>query len=265
MVLRYLYRRVLVPVLAAILVVSSLFVQAQTSDNRTITISSGEWIPFTGQKLKNGGFCTYILQKALSGYALNIEYMPWKRAMLMAKNGEFDATPCWIPAPQRDEDFIFTDPIMVQKKVFFHRKDLRFDWYTLNDLKPYKIGAALGYSYGEELDKAFKQGDLNVEFVVEDTMNLRKLMLGRIDLYPIELLVGYTILFKEFPAPQVNLITNHPKEVTRSTYHLLISKQIDPERARRIEQDFNAGMERLRENGEMAEIERMLVDGYFNP
>ncbi|OZG72330.1 hypothetical protein BTA51_16485 [Hahella sp. CCB-MM4] len=242
-----------------------IFLSISVHAKETITVGSGEWPPYTGVELKEGGFCTHILREALSDYDLEIVYLPWKRASQSVMDGELDITLCWIPNEERLKNFIFTDPLMVNKKVFFHRKDFKFDWNTIDDLKNYRIGTALGYSYGDEFDKAAKEKRITIEPVTDDATNLKKLLLGRIDLFPVEMVVGYTTLYEIFPSSQARLITNHEKALLRSSYHVMISRNIPQERALKILSSFNEGIKRLKESGEYEKLETLLIEGYYNP
>ncbi|WP_020407630.1 substrate-binding periplasmic protein [Hahella ganghwensis] len=235
------------------------------SAKEIITVSSGEWPPFTGKDLKHGGFCTHLLEKAMTEFELQVTYFPWKRAAVTVMDGEMDVTPCWIPNEERMAKFIFSDPLMVNKKVFFHRKDFNFNWDTIDDLQPYRIGTALGYSYGDEFDRAAKENRITIEPITDDATNLRKLLLGRIDLFPVEMVVGYTTLYEIFPAAQASQITNHDKALLKSSYHLMISRKISRERAEQILSSINHGLKRLKESGEYGKLESLLIEGYYNP
>lgn len=47
--------------------------------------------------------------------------------------------------------------------VFFYPVKKPFDWKTLSDLAPYKLGGVLAYSYGKELDALLDSGVLTME------------------------------------------------------------------------------------------------------
>ena len=231
----------------------------------TVTIGSGEWIPLTGENIKHGGFCGHVVSEAfrLAGYEVKFNYAPWKRVLTRLKLGKDDASLCWIKKPERENFFLYSDIVMVQKKVFFHRKDFNFDWKTLDDLGGYKIGSVHGWSLGEEFDKAQKEGRINVSFTNSDVQNFKKLLLGRIDLYPSELIVGYTTMQKITSNANMRLITNHKNPIMESNYYLILSKKIPQPRLNRLLKDFNKGLQLLKKSGQYEKMEEATIDGYY--
>ncbi len=231
----------------------------------TVTIGSGEWIPLTGENIKHGGFCGHVVSEAfkLAGYNVQFNYAPWKRVLSRLKEGEDDASLCWIKNAEREKSFLYSDTIMVQKKVFFHRKDFDFNWVSLDDLGQYKIGSVRGWSLGEELDKAQKEGKINVNYTNSDVQNFKKLLLGRIDLYPSELVVGYTTMQKITTPANMRLITNHKKPIIESNYYLILSKKIPKPRLNKLLKDFNKGLKLLKGSGQYEKMEEAIIDGYY--
>ena len=104
-----------------------------------IHITTGEYPPWTSEKLKHGGFTNHIIIEAfaLEGYTVEFTFYPWKRAYDTAKKGEkFHATSYWYPSERRVEDFIYSDPLQEDAIVFFHLKNNPLaDWHTLDDLR----------------------------------------------------------------------------------------------------------------------------------
>lgn len=250
----------------AIFLLLSMFFVALVSAKEIINIGSGEWIPLTGKNLKYGGFCGHVVSEAfkLAGYETKIKYYPWKRVLLRVKEGLEPVTPCWIKSEKRAKDFLFSDTILVQKKVFFHRRDLDFDWSSIDELFDYRIGKARGYSYGEMFDRAEKDRKIKVYIANSDEQNLKKLLLGRIDLYPLEMQVGYTSIHKIFSAANAQLLTHHPKAILESHYYLMLSKKLPPKYLKKLLADFNKGLKALKDSGKYAEMEQSMLDGFYD-
>ena len=69
-----------------------------------------DWSPFYGETLPQKGFITVIGKEAFkrAGHEMSIEFMPWKRAMVMAKEGKYDGVfGCWINK-DIEPDYIFS-------------------------------------------------------------------------------------------------------------------------------------------------------------
>ena len=136
----------------------------------------------------------------------------------------------------------------MNKKVFFHLKTAPFNWQTIEDLKGMKIGGTIGYTYGQEFDRAVDSGKISIDWASLDLQNFKKLVAGRIDIFPQELDVGYGII-GELPETEAARITHHPKTIIETTHHLLFSKKI--KKNRRLLHVFNTGLSDLREQGKL--------------
>ncbi len=232
-----------------------------------VRVASGEWVPYSGREIPEQGFCSHVVREAFmsAGYTVEFEYFPWKKAYQLAEDGKFDATLCWVEAEERKASFLFSDPIATEKVVFFHRKDFDFDWAVFDDLARYKIGATLGYNYGEAFQQAEAEKRIVVERVNKDELNLKKLLRGRIDLYPIEFTVGHSLIIKTFKPTQAAMLTNHTRPLRVTQYHLLISRALPGNRAEELLAAFNAGLQALHESGTYETMSDRLFDGQYDP
>ena len=91
-----------------------------------------------------------------------------------------------------------------------------------------------------------------IDMVSHDEQNLKKLLAGRIDIFPQDPDVGYAQIRNNFPPEQVKRFTHHPKEFENSTLHLIISKKSP--NAKLFLDKFNAGFRKLKESGQLAEM-----------
>jgi polar amino acid transport system substrate-binding protein len=206
--------------------------------------------------LEDGGIFSRIVSEAfaLEGIRAVYKFYPWKRGYLLAKQGQLDGSVTWAPTPERQRDFHFSDPVIFSRKVFFHLKELTFEWRSVKDLIPFRIGATAQYTYGEAFDQAVQEGILNVEYVNRDSLNIRKLLQRRIDLFPMEIKVGYNLIRAEASPEQAGLITHHPEPVQETPICVVISRNIDDRRARRLIETFNRGLQRLKQSGRYGEL-----------
>ena len=75
-------------------------------------------------------------------------------------------------------------------------KEVLFEFDKLSDLGKYKIGITTGYSYGEKFDDFLKTAEK--DSANSDYSNYRKLMNGRIDIFPGNEIVAKG-LFRKYP------------------------------------------------------------------
>lgn len=230
-----------------------------------IRITTGEFPPWTSESLKHGGFTNHVISEAfkLEGYEAEFTFYPWKRALEAAKDGDkYHATSYWYPSDQRKEHFLYSDPIQTDAVVFFHLKDNPLpDWETLDDLQGKRIGATAGFTYTEEFWEAARSERLDIEVAETEELNFRKLLRGRIDLFPSDPLVGRKLLQEYFGTKAAEQVTYHPKPMFGATGPLLFSKKADS-----VEEAlaaFNRGLKRLRESGRYSLFQADLVAGRY--
>ena len=249
----------------ALLIFLGSFTAVASQAETVVTISSGEYPPWTGQALKQGGFVNHVITEAFKrqGYRVQFSYFPWKRSYESAKQGQFDATSYWYASTERALDFYYSEPVSTEKLVFFHLKiNPMPDWQSFDDLKDYQIGATRGFTYTEEFWQAANDKRINVQVVTSDLQNLRKLLKGRIDLFPTTLFTGHNLILHEFDPSLAPLFTFHPKLLAETRGHLLFSKK-RPGTSELLEA-FNKGLAELKKEGLYSELFDDLLSGAYS-
>jgi polar amino acid transport system substrate-binding protein len=187
---------------------------------------------------------------ALEGIKVEFGFFPWLRAIHLAKLGAWQGTAVWRSTPEREQNFYLSEPVITSQYVFFHLNSLPFDWRDFPDLMPYRIGATLGYKYGATFTEMEQTGLLQVERVTTDKQNFQRLLHGRIDLFPHNLIVGYQQI-SQLPLQERSRITHHPKTFEPSGLSLLLSRT-DPANTSLLDR-FNRGLKKLKESGVIEE------------
>jgi len=227
-------------------------------------LTPGAWKPFLSETTPHNGFTSHIITEAFAveGYRVEYSFFPWARAYDQAKKGNFDGSAAWMDGQDRRENFYLTNPVSEAAYHFFYLTDNEFDWETLEDLRDIKIGATLEYTYTDEFVSAAKNKELDVNFVASDEINLKKLLKGRIKIFPGEVVVTYGQLRSLFPESTVKKFTHHPKPLTASPMHLLLSMKTD--RAKELNDVFNSGLEKIKKNGTFDQIMADAVAGKYD-
>jgi len=239
---------------SAVFIVLFLLV-APVSAEETVRITNGEWPPYLSEQLPFNGVASRIVTEAFALEGVRVEYgfFPWKRSLALAEMGEWDGSAVWFRSPEREESFYLSDPVILSSYVFFHLKNYLFDWRTMDDLREIRIGATLGYNYGEAFEAAEKAGAINVDRCASDELNLQKLLRDRFKIFPVDMEVGYAMLHKQFKPETVSLFTNHPRPLRQESLYLLLSKKL--ERNKRLIELFNRGLQKLKESGRIEEFQ----------
>ncbi|MBS3808800.1 MAG: transporter substrate-binding domain-containing protein [Desulfobacterales bacterium] len=218
---------------------------------RTITISTGNYVPWTGKDLEKGGPYLQVVREVFNraGYAVKFKFYPWKRALIMSREGKFDASAYWATSEKRREDFYQSEPLAWDRVVFFYRKEKPLkDWDGFKDLKEYRIGVTRGYTYTDEFWKQTEKRNLNFDKANNDLSNFRKLIRGRIDLFPCEKIRGYTLLDKHFSEEIAARVSHCQKSLTITSCHLIFPKAL--EGSSELLKKFNEQLKALKEEGD---------------
>ena len=216
----------------------------------TLRLASGSWEPFTSEQQPQYQVIENIVINAFeaAGHQVELVYYPWKRSYNMALHGEVDGTFPWFKTDNREKDFIYSDTIFRVTEVFFHRKDVSFDWQSLSDLEPYVIGTTIGYSHEEILGNA----GLMFESASQEELNFKKLLHRRVDLSPSVLEAGLYILETQMSPQQAREITYHPKPFTGGTEHVLFPRSLP--KSAFWNREFNRGLAILKRTGQFQPV-----------
>ena len=216
-----------------------------------ITITAGEWAPYLSENSRYNGIAGRIITEAFSenGIEITFRFVPWKRAYNEAANGSADATALWLKKPEREKFFFYSDEVITETHVFFYKKGSGFNWETITDIIPYKIGALLGFSYGKELDTLIKGKKIKLQRTIRDEQNFLKLLKGRIDIYPQEINVGYECIYSNFLKGEIALINHHPRPfMTNPSFLLFPKKNVKSEH---LHKTFNRALLKLKSTGKV--------------
>lgn len=226
---------------------------------RVVRIGTGDWVPYVDQHRADAGALARLVKAvfAAAGHRVEFVFYPWDRNVLMLQQGALDAIMPYSCSPMRLDYGVCSEPLVRGEVVLFHRKDLVFDWARVEDLKNYRIGTTLGYSYGPQFDAALQKGMLRIEQNSKEDTAFRLLELKRIDLHPQDRAVGYSMLRRLFPGEQG--ITHHPRYLNTEPLRLLFRKS-DPE-AEELLSRFNEELARFAQRGELKRLQEALYSG----
>jgi len=215
----------------------------------TISITTTEYPPFTTNKSQHGGFVNRVIREAFrrSNITVTYTYMPWKRVLVMAKNGDFDAASFSFENKEREEFFVFSQPLSDHREVFFHLNGTKIPkWTKLSELSNLKFGATRGYTYTEEFWAAAAENTIRVQETSSDLKNFKKLAAKRIDLFPMDEITGWNLLNESLSSIK-DILKTSEKPLRATTGHLIISKAKPNHQA--LIDTFNKGLKKMRSDG----------------
>lgn len=224
--------------------------------SESISISVGEYPPYISESLPYYGIAAQIVSEAFAKEGIEVHYVfvPWNRALRMTENNDTDASLLWVITEEREKIYLFSDIVITGKAVFFYQKNFAFDWTDYYDLEGLRFGGLSSASY-PWLDECRSLGiNLSIDLVQSDKQNFGKLLLGRIDLFSLDLLVGSYLLLHEFTSEERNNTTYHKKVIEEWDYRLLFSRHINTNRNIELISKFNSGIAELIDSGRYDEI-----------
>lgn len=223
------------------------------AEPKVIRISNGDWAPFMSPTLPHHGFVSRIVTQAfaLEGIAVEYTFFPWARAYVAAQRGEFDASIGWYWNEERERDFLFSDPVFVEAQVLFHLRERPVAWTRLEDLKGLRIGATLGYTYGEAFQRLEAARTFGVERITSDELNLKKLLAGRLDAVVISKAVGERLLPTLGESAAARIAVN-PRPVHSGPLHVIFPRKLA--QSAQWLAVFNRGLKTLKANGDLERL-----------
>ena len=208
----------------------------------TVTLVTGEWVPYTSEKMEGYGFITEIVSEVFKemGVGTVYKFYPWRRCYHLVKSGKVWGAFPYSYTEERAKEVLFSNSVGKSKTIFFYygdKKDYKYE--SLDDLKSFKIGGIVGYFYEENLKKA----GLQVDYAPNELSAIRKLVAGRMELLPLNELVGRYHIRKTFPDRQGDFKTlENPYSVNELM--LIVSKQY-PDASALLER-FNTHLKKVR-------------------
>ncbi|MGQ5524196.1 substrate-binding periplasmic protein [Chitinimonas sp. PSY-7] len=218
----------------------------------TVRLANGEWPPYVGKELPHGGIGARIISAALAGEGIKVEYvhLSWKRGLEIARRGMLDGSILWAITPEREVDFLSSDPIITSEVVLLYRKNKPWNVTKPEQAKGYQIGIPNGYSYETipTLIDMVRESGKPAAIIADDDLGVKALIQERIDVYPIDRNVARWVLANtQIPA---GLILMHGRPIRSEALTVLFNNKSP--RAKWLQQRMNAGLAKLRASGQLA-------------
>ncbi|MFO7748900.1 MAG: transporter substrate-binding domain-containing protein [Desulfobacteraceae bacterium] len=230
----------------AVVVLFCLFLSPLSGSGEQLVIMTGQWPPYVSPTMENLGFTAEIVTRACRAAGLDavIEFAPWPRCEAGVENGKIFAAMPYTRTDKREKFAFFSRPIGESKTllVYNSQKHEKISFQKVKDLKPLLVGGVRGYFY----QPLFENAGLCVDYSENETALLKKLLYKRIDIAPVNELVGCSIINTEFAGRQDHF-TACAKPLSIDPLSLMVSKKY-PESALLL-QKFNRGLATIMKNG----------------
>lgn len=210
-----------------------------------VRLATLNWAPHYAEDLPNQGYFTEIVKESFLrvGYKLDVSFVPWKRAFVQASKGKYDGLLGAYHTEDRTKNFLFSSKISQAEIVLLSLKKRNIEANNLKALSQHQIGFLRGSSGGSKFDKA---SFLNKVPADDQSLNMSKLLFGRIDLLLIGKLHALKILNERFPNNRQEILLHTPALESNGLY-VAISKKV--EHSAKLILEFNKGLKIIKKEG----------------
>lgn len=166
-----------------LILVLSATMWAQTHP-KAVHFVEDPWPPFTYGELSGEptkGAAVEALKMVFANHALKLTLYPWKRAVMMAQEGVADGLMLTVETTERQNFFVFSEPLFKDEIVFIVNEESRLTYRGLSSLKGLKIGTIHGSKYSDAFQEALAQKNFEAIPADELQTNIKKLSSKRID------------------------------------------------------------------------------------
>lgn len=189
--------------------------------NQTFTIMTEVYPPYN--YLEKGGITgisTEIVREMLKriGHPDNIKLFSWSRGYNLILKNDNHVLYSTTRSSIREDLFKWVGPLVPNKTVFFARKGSGISINKLHDAAKVKSIGTYKDDFGELHLK--KEGFTNIDSVVDNRLNIKKLVAGRIDLWIINEVIGIHLAKKAGLADKIEPVF----EVVSKQMYIAFSK-----------------------------------------
>jgi len=180
----------------------------------------------------------------------------------MAKSGRTDATASFGYSKERKEGMYISDSIITSSTYFYHLKTTNFNWTEMKDLAGLKVGITNKLNYGTEFNKAVAENVFTVDSSHHDDLNFKKLLAGRINIFPMTSGIAEYSLATRFPQGSLEKVTYHNKPVRVYDSYIYFPKSLPD--SQNFLNHFNKGLQKLKANDQYQQILTNYQLGYYS-
>jgi polar amino acid transport system substrate-binding protein len=223
----------------------SLCCCAQAENLRLVT--GDGYAPFTGRELPAGGLLTQVVHAALerAGVDSTLEWQPWNRAYLKTLRGDYDATFPYVRTLEREQDYLYSAPLLMLEDHIFSRTDDPIEQATAHTMQGRRACIPLGWQPPSVIQALLDQNVMSRHSPIGLKECALLVVIGRDDFFVADRRLGETAL-QLLDGRQQQVSRSH-KMISSSSLHLIVPRN-NPRGAAIIEV-FNEGLASLRLSG----------------
>ena len=216
-------------------------------------VSGDDYKPYADSKLPEGGMSTELVKKAFAEVKqdIKVDWLPWKRGLDETKDGKFAGTFPYLRTPEREKDFLYSDPIVkIQDFPFVKGGAKKFNFSKIETLAGSTICLPLGWAPTPKLVEMIKTKSIKVESPKDLSTCVKMVATNRADYFITDEAQGLATLKVSGLAVDSVVMTDVP--LADTTLYLIASKSTPG--SKEMLSSFNKGLEAIRKNGTYAKV-----------
>ena len=162
------------------LLVSLLVVSNAAHAEKAVTLSASTSPPYSDRQLPEQGLAMEIVSHVFkrAGYAPQIKFDTWPRAMEGVSVGLVDALAAAWYTPKRAQEYLYSEPYLTSKLILLKLRSDRTNYRDVSNLRGKRVGTQVDFAYGVDFDAV--EG---LQLVPENhaIQNLLGLLSGKVD------------------------------------------------------------------------------------
>ena len=220
-------------------------------------LATVELPPAISAKLPNQGYYSVLLRRVLQELDVDLElsFLPPHRTVQETADGLYMAAFPLARTPEREREFLVSEPFFIVKVRAFVRKDDPWNGGDAESMRGHLLCNILGAKLHPELQQAIDAGRLQVQRVSDIGACFRMLALGRVRFVVTGENTGYEGM-QAVPEGDKRFRVAGPV-LAALPVHLMFSRRVKGN-AQRM-RAFDHALRRLREQGVMAKLEQQVL------
>jgi len=240
------------PLFAALFLSCNFSASAQ--DKLIALVTGNDYPPFTDSTMPEGGLAVPLIKAVFNNQksTVSIAWKPWKRGYLETRSGRYAGTFPYRPTAEREEDFLFSDPVFHLKEVIVSRKPESFHPRNYQELVRKTVCLPIGYAPGKAMQALMD----NAKIDVFRPKNMDGCFKAISRFHNLIIKTHKYLAYHQLKEKELNPADFDITFMQDSSYtlHFIVSKQYP--NAKELMERFNKGLINIKKNGEFQKITR---------
>lgn len=234
-------------------VIGLFFMAGSWLSAETIVLSTGEWAPYVSETLEGYGPAGRVVTEACerAGLKCEFEFMPWKRAWIVAKKGAVPATFLWSYSQEREEEmYASSSTVGKSETVVFYLKSKMPNGMGISkweDVKGKKYVGVRGYYQTQQSEKF----GADVHKVNSADVALKFLAAGKAD-FTIEDPMVAAVNAQNFIPQLASDLTREKTALETTPMHIFYSRTSDA--GKQLKEKLDPILEKMHQDGTIKKI-----------